>query len=84
MVNMLICTRKERFETAEIQLSFYIPDARHRDTLNMAQSLKPAIDALVDQGILKGDEWNILRIGRMHVEIDRLNPRVEIRIESGC
>jgi hypothetical protein len=76
----LICTRFDRFEVVEIRLHFFMPDAINRDALNMAQSMKPAIDALVERGIIAEDNWKKLRVGPMHVAVDRTNPRVEIHL----
>ena len=74
----------ERFtvDAPEVRLAFYMPNAIRRDTLNMAQSMKPAIDALVDQGIIERDDWDALTVGPMIVEIDRIRPRVVITIVS--
>jgi hypothetical protein len=83
LVGMMACTRKERFKTATISLQFYMPNAIRRDTFNMCSSMKPAIDAIVDQGIIPDDNWKVLTIGAIGVGIDRDNPRVEITLTEG-
>ena len=66
------------FTSARVVYTFYVPDNLRRDTANMIQSLKPAIDGIVDSGLLSGDHWQVLDIAGINVEIDRLDPRVEL------
>lgn len=42
---------------ATVELHWQMPDNRHRDTDNPTATLKPAIDALVDCGVLPRDSW---------------------------
>ena len=54
--------RKERssypYEKGELSIDFHFPNLRRRDTLNAVQGLKPAIDGLVDAGIILDDDWH--------------------------
>ena len=59
---------------------FYVPDMRRRDLTNLEESVD---DILVKYGIITDDCWTVLHDhDGSHVEIDRDNPRVEIKIYS--
>lgn len=45
------------FTTARVLLHYRVPDNRRRDLDNLAATLKPVIDALVDEGRLPDDDW---------------------------
>ena len=64
-----------------LSVAFYWPDNRRRDTLNAIQGLKPAVDGIVDAGVLSDDSWQVLQIGEITAQIDRDKPRVEINVE---
>jgi Holliday junction resolvase RusA-like endonuclease len=72
--------RKERssypYEKGELSIDFHFPNLRRRDTLNAVQGLKPAIDGLVDAGIILDDDWQRLTIGHIRSYLDKDNPRV--------
>ena len=70
--------RPKTISVAVVDYRFFPPDARKRDVVNMMQSTKAAIDGCVDAGIIAGDSWTELSIGRIEVSIDRENPRVEL------
>ena len=53
----ITAARVRPMERATIELHWRMPDLRHRDTDNPTASLKPAIDALVDCGVLPRDSW---------------------------
>lgn len=60
----------------ELTILFYFPDARRTDLTNKAESI---MDLLVDNGILKDDNWNeVPRLILQAGGIDRMNPRAEI------
>jgi crossover junction endodeoxyribonuclease RusA len=60
---------------------FYEPDRRKRDGDNLLAALKPAIDGMVDAGILVDDDaLDHLPICR---ELDRDRPRVRLLLFSG-
>ncbi len=73
---------REQWRRACVHYRFYVPDNRRRDTANMIQATKPAIDGLVDAGLIKDDCWQHLSIGKVSVEIDRNNPRVVLRVNK--
>jgi Holliday junction resolvase RusA-like endonuclease len=86
-LRMLACTLAKQqavdgldlpIERATVQYRFFVPDRRRRDTGNMIQSQKPAIDGVKDAGVIVDDDWMHLRMLAPIVEIDRENPRVEI------
>lgn len=73
---------RPRWESAVLTLRFYWPDNRRRDELNAAHGCKPAIDGMVDAGIITDDCWQVLRLGGIECGIDRANPRVELTIRK--
>lgn len=68
----------EPWEAAFISYRFYFPDNIHRDAANAIQSMKPAIDGVVDAGLIAGDNWQRLRIAEVWCGIDRDRPRTEL------
>jgi len=68
--------RDLRFERAILSLTFFVPDNRQRDALNLTQSMKPSIDGVVASKLIPGDHWQVLKIGDIDCEIDRKKPRV--------
>lgn len=61
---------------------FFCPDNRRRDAANMVQSCKAYIDGVVDSLLVEGDHWQVMTIYGINCQIDRKNPRVELRIFS--
>lgn len=49
--------RLPAFETVHLTLHWRIPDRRRRDLDNLAATLKPVTDALVDEGRIPDDDW---------------------------
>jgi len=71
--------RPKRFRgwnKAVVDYQFCLANARRRDTANLIQSQKPAIDGVVDAGLIVDDDWKHLEIGSVKCEVDRKNPRV--------
>ena len=77
---------------AVLSIEIYMPDRRGRDTLNIVQDLKPAIDGVCARpvqgqalgttaGLLPDDNWTCLSIGSIETRVDRDNPRVLLRFE---
>ena len=60
---------------------FFWPDKRRRDVRNAEARMKPAFDGIVDAGVLADDSADHLTHLPTEFEVDRQNPRVEIRIE---
>lgn len=68
----------EPIENAAVVYRFFVPDNRRRDEANMVQMVKPAIDGVVDAGLIVDDCWQHLTIAGVEVAIDRDRPRVEL------
>jgi len=68
--------------TASIEYLFFVPDLRQRDEANMIQSMKPAVDGVVDAGIIAGDDWQRLRIASVFTQLDREFPRTVLRLHQ--
>lgn len=67
---------------AVLSVDFYFANMRRRDLGNAFQSLKPAIDGIVDSGLLPDDNWQVLEVGHIRGRLDRGNPRVVLRLEA--
>ena len=61
-----------------VEAVFYVPDRRRRDLTNLEESID---DILVKYGVIADDCWTVLdNHDGSHVEVDKDNPRVEIKI----
>lgn len=47
-------------ETCEVRLLWCVSNRRRRDRGNMQATLKPAVDGLVDAGVIEDDAWWIV------------------------
>lgn len=63
----------------EISIIFYVKDKRRRDLDNMLTTIQ---DSLVRSGVLEDDSWQYLKIGTIDAELDKDNPRAEIKLKS--
>ena len=82
----LLTTAEQRgkriaWQSATVTYRFYFKDNRRRDTANCIQSMKPAIDGVVDSGLIPDDAWQYLSIAGVECEIDKANPRTELIFE---
>lgn len=50
---------------------FFVPDKRRRDAANLIQSCKPILDGVVDSGLISGDHWEVLAIGKVDVVLGK-------------
>lgn len=67
-------------DNIEIHYRYYFPDKRNRDTENYVKAVS---DYLVNNKVIIDDNWLVIKkMTLTPMEIDRLNPRVEIFIES--
>jgi hypothetical protein len=80
----------------QIDYMFYVVDAAQRDLDNMIASINDILQianaeqylfrgkmrAKKGTGIIKGDNWQLLRIGSADAAIDRENPRAMITIKD--
>jgi Holliday junction resolvase RusA-like endonuclease len=64
---------------AKVEINFYMPDNRVKDLTNSAESI---LDLLVDCGVLEDDKWQCVPEIILRGEIDRENPRAEIKINK--
>ena len=56
---------------AIVEYLFFVPDRRRRDASNMVQAVKPIIDGVVDSGLISGDHWEVLAIGKVDVVLGK-------------
>jgi len=69
---------RREWTTAELHMTWHMPDKRRRDPDGLVASMKAAIDGLVDAGILADDDR--LVIYPPTICVDRERPRVEVTI----
>jgi len=69
-----------RCEQVTISITQYAPDARIRDADGLSAFRKDAIDAL-RQHVIPDDAQKYVIDGGNTIDLDRENPRIEIRIE---
>lgn len=67
-----------RWEQAECEATFYFKDKRRRDRDNLLASLKSAFDGIASAGVVN-DDADIVYLP-VRLEVDRDEPRVEIRL----
>lgn len=72
---------KPKADLVEVSYFFRVPDRRRRDAANLVQQCKPYIDGIVDSGFILGDHWEVLKIERVRVFIDKENPGVTLEFE---
>lgn len=71
-----------RWELATIDYLFYCPDNRRRDQANLIQAMKPAVDGIVDSGLIPDDCWQVLAIGKVVCVVVPKNPFVSLQIRK--
>ena len=72
----------EPWEFAGITYRFYFKDRRRRDAANCVQSMKPAVDGVVDAGVIAGDDWQRLQIDGVFCAVDKDNPRTVLEFRK--
>ena len=72
---------RRKWDRARLSILIRFPDRRRRDILNVCHSLKPAIDGLVDAGLLLDDNWQVLSIGTIHGIVSKGCPGITLTIE---
>lgn len=78
--NEIVCQRvpRNQVKASEINIFFYLPDARARDLTNMAESI---MDLIVDRYVLVDDSWQCTGPVKLFpMGIDREQPRVVLEI----
>lgn len=88
-------TVQEKFDSrVQINYMFYVKDNVQRDIDNMMATVNDILQVanaeqamqrgkmkpIKGTGIIKGDNWQLLRIGSADAEIDKENPRAELEI----
>lgn len=68
-------------EKARVEVTFYEKDMR-RDSDNVFGGLKYILDGIVNAGILKNDTRKLVDLYINPVQLDRQNPRIEIKIKE--
>ena len=69
-----------RWESAEMEITLYFPDKRHRDVDNFSGGggYKWLQDAVRSAGVIVDDSAGILKPRRPTFHVDRENPRCEV------
>ena len=73
------CRAKPLIEKCNISMKFYHGDLRRRDSDNGATSV---LDLLTDCGVIKDDNWQIVRNLNISNDYDKNKARVEVFIEE--
>ena len=68
--------------SCRVTVTWFAPDAIRRDADSLGPFLKASLDALVGVGVLRDDCPPHVLSTTTAVEVDRANPRIEIRIEE--
>lgn len=76
-IHFLTCSQKPKkpYEKAKVTVTMYFKTKRNRDILNFP--LKAEIDCLVDCGIIKDDNINVIGKPEIVFAHDPKNPRTE-------
>jgi len=67
-----------KWPAATIEYRFFFPDAIQRDEANAVHSQKPAIDGIVDSGLIPNDDYQHLHTIGICCAVDKNNPRTEL------
>lgn len=70
--------RRVKWNKAKVTYRFFFKTRHRRDAANAVQSMKPAIDGVVDSGLIPDDCWEVLEIAGVECHVDRENPRTEL------
>jgi len=64
----------------DVHLTWYVPDARRRDSDSLGPCLKACLDALVKAFVIPDDSSEYVRRSGSSVVVDRADPRIELQI----
>lgn len=70
--------KRPKWAKATIHYRFFFKNNRRRDAVNAKQSMKAAVDGVVDAGLIPDDSWQYLRDTGTDCSIDAKNPRTEL------
>ena len=65
-----------------VEIIWWAPDARIRDSDSLGPFLKASLDALVRCGVLARDDYRHVLGTTTRIAIDRVNPRIEIHLKE--
>lgn len=77
------CTKqatKQKYKKIDLEITWYCKDKRKDKDNIMAGGLKMILDGLVVAGVIQNDGWAHIGSINNHFEVDKNNPRVEIKI----
>jgi hypothetical protein len=74
--------RWKGLDYARVDVTFVVPDNRRRDKTNMASAFKPALDGIVDAGILVDDSWQHCD-DQYHVRMEKGQSRTIVEVSDG-
>jgi len=66
----------------EVELTWYAPNARIKDSDSLSVCLKGCLDALVRARVIPGDDHRYVRRSGCSVVVDRADPRIELQINE--
>lgn len=72
-------TTKRRYKKIDLDITWYCKDKR-KDKDNIMAGTKFILDGLVDAEIIKNDGWANVGDIRHKFEVDKKNPRIEVKI----
>ena len=77
------CTKqatKRKYKKIDLDITWYCKDKRKDKDNIMAGGLKMILDGLVVAGVIQNDGWAHIGSINNHFEVDKNNPRVEVKI----
>ncbi len=77
------CTKqatKRKYKKIDLDITWYCKNKRKDKDNIMAGGLKMILDGLVVAGVIQNDGWAHIGSINNHFEVDKNNPRVEIKI----
>lgn len=66
---------------ARVEVTFFEKDLK-RDADNVIGGLKYILDGLVNAGVIRNDTRKLVKLYIMPVELDRQNPRIEVKLSE--
>jgi len=69
------------WQQVRLHYQFVFCDRKRRDVANCIQSLKPAVDGIVDAGVIPDDNYQHLIIGSATCLVEPANPRTVLTFE---
>jgi Holliday junction resolvase RusA-like endonuclease len=73
-------TTKQKYKKIDLDITWHCKNKRKDKDNIMAGGLKMILDGLVVAGVIKNDGWSEIGSINNHFEVDKDNPRVEVKI----